>query len=346
MSVDVEIENVVVKVGESVLLDDVSLVCERGTFVTLLGPSGSGKTTTLNVVSGFMRQASGHVRVGGQNVDYVEPQRRGLGIVFQNYALFPHMSVGENVQFPLLTRKVRGADRARRCAEALELVGLGGMEARPVASLSGGQQQRVAIARALVFEPNVLLLDEPLAALDKQLREVMQGELKRIQREVGVTTIAVTHDQTEALSMSDKVAVLRDGRVEQIGTPRALYEQPETQFVAEFVGEKNLLPVDANGELTGFGIPVSQGKGQALLRPEDIGVMEFGDQGLGNCKVRVGHVAFLGSRLHVTGVPMSPEAVSVSFYVDKELWGESLGIGRELTLVSKKKDPRVFMTIH
>jgi putative spermidine/putrescine transport system ATP-binding protein len=296
MSVSVTVDDLSARLGGAEILKGVSFAVEAGEFVTLLGPSGSGKTTTLNVIAGFIPQSGGHVLLGGEPMDRVRPHSRNIGFVFQNYALFPHMVVRENVAFPLRTRGVAKAERDRRVADALELVGLGGMEKRRTSSLSGGQQQRVALARALVFEPRLLLLDEPLAALDKALRESMQHELKRIQREVGVTTIAVTHDQTEALTMSTRVAIMQAGKLEQIDRPEALYRRPATLYVARFLGEANLLAVDAQGVVAGFGLRVEGGPGTAVIRPEDLGVAECGATGVGELVARVEEVDYQGVR--------------------------------------------------
>lgn len=227
--------------GEVVAADRVTLDIAPGEFVTLLGPSGSGKTTTLMMVAGFVIPTSGQILVNGEDIAFRPPHKRNIGMVFQNYALFPHMTVAENIAFPLKMRKWRRDEIKRAVEEALQLVRLPGFEERYPRQLSGGQQQRVALARALVFRPPVLLMDEPLGALDKKLREEMQLEIKHIQESLNITTIYVTHDQEEALTMSDRIAVMRDGRIEQVGTPRDLYERPVNEFVANFIGESNLL---------------------------------------------------------------------------------------------------------
>jgi putative spermidine/putrescine transport system ATP-binding protein len=268
------LDRVSVRLGGSLILDEVSLHVAPGEFVSLLGPSGSGKTTSLNVLAGFIDPFDGDVSLDDERVNGVPPAKRDVGFVFQNYALFPHMSVAENIAFPL---RLRGIDRRQRddaIARSLELVQLAGMGPRSVTSLSGGQQQRVALARALCFNPRVLLLDEPLAALDKQLRNTMQIELARIQREVGVTTIAVTHDQVEALTMADRVVIMRDGRVEQVGTPEEVYRRPATLFVAGFLGEANVMPIGAGGALAGLGVRLPGHRaGIAVIRPEDVSVV-------------------------------------------------------------------------
>ncbi|MGY6250705.1 ABC transporter ATP-binding protein [Bosea thiooxidans] len=238
-------------------VDSIDLEIEPGEFVSFLGPSGSGKTTTLMMIAGFARPSSGEIAIGGRKIDSVEPFDRNIGMVFQNYALFPHMSVADNVGFPLRMRHVAKTQAAKRVADALAMVGLSDFSGRKPAELSGGQQQRVALARALVFEPDVVLLDEPLGALDKALREQMQIELKRIHRELGVTMVYVTHDQGEAMAMSDRIAVFNRGRIEQIGSPAEVYAKPQTRFVASFIGDSNLIEgiVGRDGvvELPGFG---------------------------------------------------------------------------------------------
>ena len=231
-------------------LDGVSLTVSPGEFFTLLGPSGCGKTTTLRAVAGFVTPDAGEVAIDGAVVTRVPPHRRQVGLVFQHYALFPHRTVAQNVGFGLRMQRVERAEIARRVREALALVQLPGHGDRYPAQLSGGEQQRVALARALVTRPAVLLLDEPLGALDKKLRDHMKIELKRLQREVGITTIYVTHDQEEALTMSDRIAVMHRGRVEQVATPRGLYESPATAFVAGFIGNINLLAGRADGSST------------------------------------------------------------------------------------------------
>ena len=224
-----------------VAVEDVSATIEPGSFFTLLGPSGSGKTTTLMMVAGFTYPTRGEVFVGGRPVAGLPPQKRDLGMVFQSYAVFPHLSVFDNIAFPLEVRRARRAEIHQRVGEALELVRLQGYDRRLPRQLSGGEQQRVALARALVFRPRVLLMDEPLGALDKKLRAHMQLELKHIQRHLHVTVIYVTHDQEEALTMSDRVAVMRCGRIEQVGTPAELYDAPVSRFVADFLGESNFV---------------------------------------------------------------------------------------------------------
>ena len=227
--------------GSHVAVDGLTLSVEKGEFVSLLGPSGCGKTTTLQMIAGFVEPSGGAIRLDGRDLLAVKPAKRGLGIVFQSYALFPHMSVAENVAFGLEMQGIAKAERARRVAETLDLVGLGAFAARFPRQLSGGQQQRVALARALVIKPQILLLDEPLSNLDAKLREEMQIELRQIQRTVGTTTILVTHDQAEAMALSDRIVVMNKGRAEQVAAPHEAYERPATPFVANFLGKTNLV---------------------------------------------------------------------------------------------------------
>ena len=239
--VDVRLDRVTKRFGEMTAVDDLVLDIGRGEFFSLLGPSGCGKTTTLRMIGGFEEPTAGVIYLGGNDVTGQPPYRREINTVFQSYALFPHLTVADNVAFGLQRRKVPKADVETRVKEALQLVDLPGFDKRKPAQLSGGQQQRVALARALVNRPKVLLLDEPLGALDLKLRKQMQLELKRIQSEVGITFVYVTHDQEEAMTMSDHLAVMRHGRIEQIGSPVEVYEHPATEFVAGFLGASNLL---------------------------------------------------------------------------------------------------------
>ena len=229
--------------GRHLVVRDLCLSVKRGEFLTLLGPSGSGKTTSLMMLAGFENPTRGRIFLNGTPVETVPPEKRNIGFVFQNYALFPHMSVAENIAFPLRYRGIKAAAAAAKVTAALAMVRLDGFEARKPAQLSGGQQQRVALARALVFDPHLVLMDEPLGALDKQLREQMQFEIKQIHARLGITFVYVTHDQTEALTMSDRIAVFYDGKIEQIATPTEIYDQPSTAFVASFMGENNFIAV-------------------------------------------------------------------------------------------------------
>jgi spermidine/putrescine transport system ATP-binding protein len=238
----IEIDHVVKRFGDFVAVDDAHFRIAQGEFFSMLGPSGCGKTTTLRMIAGFEHPTSGSIRLDGVDVSKVPPNKRDVNTVFQQYALFPHMNVFDNVAFGPRSKKLDKATTTRRVSEILDVVRLGDLAGRRPSQLSGGQQQRVALARALVNLPKALLLDEPLGALDLKLRHAMQFELKRIQREVGITFVYVTHDQEEALTMSDRIAVMSDGRVEQIGTPSEIYDNPTTVFVAGFIGQANLWP--------------------------------------------------------------------------------------------------------
>jgi putative spermidine/putrescine transport system ATP-binding protein len=237
--------------GESLVVKNLNLEVIRGEFLTMLGPSGSGKTTCLMMVAGFEPATHGEIYLNERPINSVPPHKRGIGMVFQNYALFPHMTVTENLAFPLEVRKMSKSEIDKRIKRALDMVELGAFGSRLPAQLSGGQQQRVAVARALVFDPEVVLMDEPLGALDKNLREQMQYEIKHIHENLGVTVIYVTHDQSEALTMSNRIAVFDDGVIQQLAPPQELYEQPENAFVAKFIGENNVLlgkVTEVNGE--------------------------------------------------------------------------------------------------
>ena len=227
--------------GETLVVKDLNLSIGKGEFLTMLGPSGSGKTTCLMMLAGFETATPGEIRLDGREINNIPPHKRGIGMVFQNYALFPHMTIAENLAFPLEVRKMDKTERETKVQRALDMVEMGSFGGRRPSQLSGGQQQRVALARALVFEPSLVLMDEPLGALDKQLRETMQFEIKHIADNLGITVVYVTHDQTEALTMSDRVAVFEDGRIQQLAAPDELYEQPCNSFVAQFIGENNTL---------------------------------------------------------------------------------------------------------
>ncbi len=232
--------------GVTLVVKDLNLAIGKGEFLTMLGPSGSGKTTCLMMLAGFETATHGEIRLGGRAINNIPPHKRGIGMVFQNYALFPHMTVFENLAFPLEVRKMDKAVIEEKVARALDMVQMRGFEGRRPAQLSGGQQQRIALARALVFEPDLVLMDEPLGALDKQLREHMQYEIKHLHEQLGVTVVYVTHDQSEALTMSDRIAVFNDGVIQQLADPQTLYERPENAFVAQFIGENNTI----NGRVT------------------------------------------------------------------------------------------------
>ncbi|WOH62762.1 ABC transporter ATP-binding protein [Bradyrhizobium sp. BWC-3-1] len=256
--------------GRVMAVAGVSLDIRSGEFLTLLGPSGSGKTTTLMMIAGFQTPSAGDISIDGASVVAMPPYRRNIGMVFQNYALFPHLTVCENIGFPLKQRGVPKDERARLVGEALELVHLPDYGGRYPRQLSGGQQQRVAVARAIVFKPRLLLMDEPLGALDKQLRENLQLEMRRLHAELGVTCILVTHDQDEALTMSDRIAVMNDGKVAQIGSPEDLYDRPSNRFVAGFIGQSNFLPGVVCGAENGIVVAKCEGvlvRAMTSLRP-------------------------------------------------------------------------------
>jgi putative spermidine/putrescine transport system ATP-binding protein len=227
--------------GETLVVKDLNLDIGQGEFLTMLGPSGSGKTTCLMMLAGFETATHGEILLNGRPINNIPPHKREIGMVFQNYALFPHMTVAENLAFPLEVRKFGKSEREAKVKRALQMVQMDGFQGRRPAQLSGGQQQRIALARALVFEPDLVLMDEPLGALDKQLREHMQFEIKHLHENLGITVVYVTHDQTEALTMSDRVAVFNDGRIQQLAPPDVLYEAPDNSFVAQFIGENNTL---------------------------------------------------------------------------------------------------------
>ncbi len=233
--------------GEILVVKDLNLAISKGEFVTMLGPSGSGKTTCLMMLAGFETATHGEIKLGGVSINNISPHKRNIGMVFQNYALFPHMTVGENLAFPLEVRKLGKAEVEQKVTRALEMVQMSDFVGRRPAQLSGGQQQRIALARALVFEAELVLMDEPLGALDKQLREQLQYEIKHIHENLGITVVYVTHDQSEALTMSDRIAVFNDGVIQQLADPESLYERPENAFVAQFIGENNRLDGKVEG---------------------------------------------------------------------------------------------------
>lgn len=321
--------------GDSIVLQEIDLDIRGGEFLTLLGASGSGKSTLLNIIAGFTKSSGGSVEVDGHDISRLPPHKRGLGMVFQHYALFPHMSVTENVAFALKRQKVDKSEISRRVDEALDLVELGHLGVRRPAELSGGQQQRVALARAIVFRPRVLLMDEPLGALDKMLREQLQLEIRRLHHEMGLTFIFVTHDQDEALTMSDRIALLRDGHIVQLGTPEQLYDEPNCRYSAEFVGVSNIFTGSVQGRRfvdttsgASFGLTDSQtGPGTSLLvRPERLEVAPVGSSipnGHDRIDAIVEDCIYLGSSRTVqartpqgqrlvarTGVPRDPDGVA------------------------------------
>jgi spermidine/putrescine ABC transporter ATP-binding subunit len=301
-SAALRVEGLVKRFGEVVALDGVSLDIASGELLTILGPSGSGKTTLLKVVAGFETPDAGAVKVDGDDITRAPPAKRDIGMVFQNYALFPHLTVARNVAFPLEMRNVAKPEIERRVAEALGLVELQGYEKRLPRQLSGGQQQRVALARAIVFSPRLLLLDEPFGALDRKLRETMQLEVRRLQRRLGLTTIFITHDQEEALVLSDRIAVMNKGAIQQVASTTEIYERPANDFVADFVGESNIFrgtvtevgSVSLEGGrrlLINHSAPVGARVG-VLMRPE-----RFGTSGANTFKGEVREAVYLGSSL-------------------------------------------------
>lgn len=319
----IKMENVQKAFGKTIAVDHLNLEIKEGEFFTFLGPSGCGKTTTLRMIAGFYYPTKGVVRFGDKDMTRVPPEKRNTGMVFQNYALFPHMTVFDNVAFGLRVRKVSAADLKRRVMDALQKVRLESYSNRQVSQLSGGQQQRVALARALVIEPEILLLDEPLSNLDAKLRDEMRVEILRLQRDYKITTIYVTHDQAEALSMSDRIAVFNYGVCHQVGTPAEIYNQPANDFVASFIGEINLLPVNVenvqqeniavtlkNSEQPfKFNVQNPDREGNSILqtdndlavsiRPEAIRILDVAEEGMNIFKGKIHSVQFFGSVVNV-----------------------------------------------
>ena len=283
-------EGIVKRYGHVVALDGIDLSVPKGEFLTLLGPSGSGKTTLLNVVAGTIPATSGRLWLAGRDVGGLPSSERRLGMVFQNYALFPHMTIYENVAFGLRVRRAAESEVKRKVAEALSLVQLPDVGARKPKELSGGQQQRIAIARCLVYNPDLILMDEPLGALDKKLRDQMQLEIKRLHGELGLTILYVTHDQGEALVMSDRICLMNAGRIEQAGTPRELYFSPKTAFAAEFLGESNILP---------RALVMGAGDGSVMLRPECVRLHVGGQPSAGLRQASIEDVIFVGGATRV-----------------------------------------------
>ncbi|WP_118134718.1 ABC transporter ATP-binding protein [Oceanicella sp. SM1341] len=286
----VQFDQVSKRYGDALAVDRVDIDVAAGEFLTLLGASGSGKTTTLMMLAGFQMPSSGEIRVGGRQITHVAPAARNVGMVFQSYALFPHMTVAENIAFPLRMRKATAAAKGEAVARVLSIVGLEGLGGRYPRQLSGGQQQRVALARAIVFEPPVLLMDEPLGALDKHLRAHLQTEIKRIQARLGLTVLYVTHDQEEALTMSDRICIMRDGRILQTDSPETLYDRPADTYVAGFFGESNIVAARAEGDgralfgPTPVPLPRAVRAGEAVecaIRPERISLAPAGAPAFG-----------------------------------------------------------------
>jgi spermidine/putrescine transport system ATP-binding protein len=329
----IELVDVTKRYGDAVALDGISLRIESGEFFCLLGPSGCGKTTTLNLIGGFIPLTSGELRIEGRRVNDLPPHRRNVNTVFQNYALFPHMSVADNVAFGLRMENLDAREVDNRVAEYLELVGLAAYHDRYPTQLSGGQAQRVALARALAKRPAVLLLDEPLGALDLKLRKQMQVELSRIHRQVGTTFVFVTHDQEEALSMATRIAVMAGGRVRQIGSPREIYLGPVDRFVADFIGESNFLAgrVAVDGDRTMFELgdgtvvpaptpATSERNGHLslMVRPESLGVGRRAPEGPVAIKGRATNIAFMGNHTRITVQTDAGVLVALRFHSESD----------------------------
>jgi putative spermidine/putrescine transport system ATP-binding protein len=321
--VAVRLANIRKQFGDVNAVDDVTLDIYDGEFFSMLGPSGSGKTTCLRLIAGFEHPTSGAVLLHGQDVTHVPPYDRDVNTVFQDYALFPHMSVGDNIAYGLRIRKVAKAERDRRVREMLELVRLPGMAERRPSQLSGGQRQRVALARALINHPGVLLLDEPLGALDLKLRQQMQLELKAIQQQVGITFIFVTHDQEEALTMSDRLAVFNHGKIEQVGTPAEVYEQPLTTFVAGFVGTSNVLEGLPAGQITGSSDRFSVRPEKIRMLPPDAATPDDAYAVLGTVRdvaylgVNTRYLVELDAGTDLTVVEQNLESTSLSVFTTR-----------------------------
>ncbi len=305
----VQIRSLAKRFGDIMAVNNISLNIKPGEFITFLGPSGSGKTTTLMMIAGFQIPDQGEIRIDDEPIMFIPPYKRGIGMVFQNYSLFPHMSVARNIGFPLRMRKVDKKEAAEKIEEALELVKLPGYGKRMPRQLSGGQQQRVALARALVFNPRVLLMDEPLGALDKKLREHMQLEIKQITDALNITTIYVTHDQSESMTMSNRIAVMNDGRIEQVGSPAEMYDNPANYFVADFIGESNFIAgrVEENGRescifRTDGGLRCKVGlepkgkndRGHLVIRPEKISLAQSGQTFANQFEVIIEEALYIG----------------------------------------------------
>jgi len=341
---DIKLENVVKRYGDFVAVDNINLEIKGGEFLTLLGPSGSGKTSTLMMVAGFETPNTGSIEVDGRNIVSLSPQHRQFGVVFQGYALFPHMSALENVEFPLRMRRVEASARRKLATDMLEKVGLSSMIHRKPRELSGGQQQRVALARALVFQPDALLLDEPLGALDKNMRERMQYEIKQLQRNLGITVLFVTHDQDEAMSMSDRIAVMNEGRIVQLGSPKDVYKHPATTFVANFLGETNLVPceiletrADKAQVSIGQGLSCSaaiqsattvSGDGKTVLsiRPENVSILRGGEAADIALQGIVREHTFVGRHTRTI-----IEAIGMEFAVVSNDGGDTIRIGESIS---------------
>ncbi|RST77292.1 ABC transporter ATP-binding protein [Siminovitchia acidinfaciens] len=346
MESNLKVENVTKYYKKFKAVDNANLTVEQGEFFTILGPSGSGKTTLLKLIAGFEEISSGTIMLRNENISSKKPYERNIGMVFQNYALFPHMTVAENIAYPLKRRKVKKQEVKQKVEEVLKIVHLEQYANHYPNQMSGGQQQRVALARAIVFSPPLLLLDEPLSALDKNLRQRMQIEIKSIQENLGITTISVTHDQEEALTMSDRICVMNNGGIEQIDTPENLYKYPKNRFVAEFIGEINLLKAVlikeesgyANFQLSNGQVVINQTRGQTLdtksyliaLRPENIQLAEAGKDLKNKLQAKVESVIYVGEALIVLARTKEGEELKIkvpSLLSHAILPGEELAIG-------------------
>jgi len=317
--------------GQVIAVDGIDLDIGDGEFFAVLGPSGSGKTTVLRMIAGFETPTNGTIELGGVNVSRVPPFRRDVNTVFQDYALFPHMSVADNVAYGLRVRRVSKPERMRRVAEALEMVRLPDLGSRRPAELSGGQRQRIALARALINRPRVLLLDEPLGALDLKLREQMQVELKAIQRDVGITFVFVTHDQDEALTLCDRLAVMHDGRLEQVGLPEDVYERPATRFVAEFVGTSNVISGEAASRLLGSPQAVSVRPEKITVQPRGGSPAAVGADGVVSIDGSVREVVYAGPATRVI-VDVEPELTLAALILNVEAGAAKFTRGQSVTL--------------
>jgi spermidine/putrescine ABC transporter ATP-binding subunit len=355
VSASVELVHLRKTFGDAVAIDDLSLTVAAGEFFTLLGSSGSGKTTTLMMIAGFATPDSGEIRIGGRSIVNLPPERRDVGVVFQSYALFPNMTVAQNVAFPLRMRNIDRATRAGKVRSMLDLVNLADHADRPIAGLSGGEQQRVALARALVFEPPLLLMDEPLGALDRKLREQLQIEVKRIQSKLGVTVIYVTHDQEEALVMSDRIAVMDHGVIRQMGPIAEMYERPRSLFVAQFLGESNVLDGQIAGKRDGMlEIALAGGAGRVnapaldaagagavriMVRPESLALTAAPVSGSNALSGSVATVEFLGASIRY-GIDTAAGPLSVR--VPRTADGPRAAVGDHATVVWRAADTLVF----
>lgn len=341
--------------GKILVVKNLNLDIREGEFLTMLGPSGSGKTTNLMMLAGFETPTAGEILIDGESINRLPPHKRGIGMVFQNYALFPHLSVRENLAFPLQVRKIGAAEIDQKIQRALQMVQLDEFADRRPAQLSGGQQQRVAVARALVFEPRLVLMDEPLGALDKNLREQMQYELKRIHATVGVTVVYVTHDQAEALTMSSRIAVFDDGQIQQLAAPDDLYERPQNAFVAQFIGENNRLQAHVESVADGLcscrrdggaeqllALPIGVGAGEKAilsLRPERVFVRPPEDAALPNLfSARVEELIYLGDHIRVRLAALGSDDFVVK--MPNAAGHGELRVGEEITIGWRAEDCR------